>query len=59
MKKCAESTQLWVISHALGLIEALSEESNHVHLTKRLGETMIEGMGTLDFETPAWKWPVR
>ena len=59
MKKCAESTQLWVISHAHGLIDALSEESNHVHLTKRLGETMIEGLGTLDFETPAWKWPVR
>ena len=59
MKKCAENTQLWVISHAPGLIESLSENSNHIHLTKRLGETLIEGLNIFDFTTPAWKWPAR
>jgi len=59
MAKCAESTQLWVTSHAAGLIRPLRDEPNcqHIVLTKELSETQLEGFEALDL--PAWKWPGR
>ncbi|MBT3426689.1 MAG: AAA family ATPase [Gammaproteobacteria bacterium] len=59
MAKCAESTQLWVTSHAAGLIRPLQDEPNcqHIILTKELSETQLQGLRVLDL--PPWKWPGR
>lgn len=59
MHKCAEQTQLWVVSHAPILIESLSrhENVNHIVLDKELGETFAHDQDL--FSTPAWKWPSR
>ena len=59
MKRCAESTQLWVTTHANSLIAALTEaeDCNHLELGKELGETAALGFGPLD--APAWRWPGR
>ena len=59
MQKCAEVTQLWVVSHAPSLIEALSAAQgvNRVELDKELGETFAHGQDL--FDVPAWKWPSR
>ena len=50
-------TQIWVISHANRLINALqsAEECESLSLVKTLGETRLQGQGMLD--EPAWQWP--
>jgi predicted ATPase len=55
----AKETQVWVVSHAPRLINALKQNSDcaFVQLEKELGETQIVGQGTLD--RPAWKWLAR
>ena len=55
--RAAESTQIWVVSHASRLIAALenSEECNSLRLEKTLGQTEIVGQGMLD--EPLWYWP--
>lgn len=53
----AAQTQVWVVSHARPLVEALSNqpECNLIELEKELGETRVRGMGR--FDGPAWAWP--
>jgi len=59
MRRYARENQLWVVSHAPALIEALTEETstNHLELDKELGETFVHDQSP--FEGPAWKWPSR
>jgi len=53
----ARHTQIWVVSHAERLIDALHESARcePIHLEKALGQTLITGQGLLD--GPPWKWP--
>ncbi|APA83282.1 AAA family ATPase [Francisella tularensis] len=55
--KAAKKTQIWVVSHANGLVSALreSEESNLIELDKEFGQTKVLGQGLLD--KPNWHWP--
>ena len=59
MTKCAEETQLWVISHDRVLIEGLNKQKdcNHIELVKDMGETFAHDQDLLD--VPAWRWPTR
>lgn len=54
-----EDTQILVVSHARGLIDALHEHGDaHEHeLVKELGQTTLVGQGLLS--TPPWAWPHR
>ena len=54
--RAAETTQVWVISHASRLISALeqSDACNSLQLEKELGQTKVKGQGLLD--EPAWQW---
>lgn len=53
----SEHTQVWIVSHASRLINALNShpECHSIELTKHLGQTEIIGQGILD--QPAWHWP--
>jgi predicted ATPase len=55
--RAAETTQVWVVSHANRLIASLerAEECNSLMLEKNLGQTQIMGQGMLD--EPLWHWP--
>ena len=55
--RASESTQVWVVSHAGRLINALntSPECHAIELEKELGQTKVKGMGMLD--EPSWHWP--
>ncbi len=55
--QASRQTQIWVVSHARRLIQALNEEAGceQIVLEKALGETRISGQGLLD--GPAWRWP--
>lgn len=55
--KASESTQVWVVSHAKPLIEALKrhQSCNCIELDKQLGQTVIKGQDLLT--TPSWHWP--
>lgn len=55
--KACEHSQVWVVSHAEPLVEALKEHPAclPVQLEKELGETVIKGQGWLD--RPPWHWP--
>jgi predicted ATPase len=55
----AAHTQIIVVSHAQGLIEALAAAPlcARLHLLKDLGETTLEG--TTLFNQPKWEWPAR
>ena len=55
--RAAETTQVWVVSHASRLIASLerTEECNSLMLEKNLGQTQIMGQGMLD--EPLWHWP--
>jgi predicted ATPase len=55
--KASEQAQVWVVSHAKGLIDALRKhrECNSIELIKDLGETTIDGQAPLD--KPSWHWP--
>ncbi|MZR63141.1 AAA family ATPase [Alcanivorax sp. DP30] len=57
IEKACEHSQLWVVSHANALVEALGvhPDCQHTELTKELGETRVVGQGILD--TPRWQWP--
>lgn len=59
MKKCADETQLWVITHATQLVDALSEpaDCNRIELGKEFGETFVNDLDL--FDAPPWKWPSR
>jgi predicted ATPase len=55
----AATTQLVVVTHARGLVDAIgsSADVTEHRLEKRLGETVVEGQGMLD--APPWHWPTR
>jgi predicted ATPase len=55
----ANSTQIFVVSHASRLIAALKENAacTSIELEKNMSETRIVGQGKLD--TPSWRWPNR
>ena len=55
--RVSEKTQVWVVSHAKGLIAALNEhpECHSIELEKNLGQTEMVGQEPLD--APAWHWP--
>ncbi len=59
MRRCANGTQLWVTSHASGLIDSLTDtdDTNHITLDKTFGETYAVGFDKLDL--PPWRWPAR
>ena len=55
--RCAEDTQLWIVSHSEILIRHLEESGacNRLNLEKDLGETFLRDRD--EFERPAWRWP--
>jgi predicted ATPase len=55
----SKRTQLVVVSHAQGLIQALEQDPQckRQHLEKSFGETTLSG-ATL-FNKPRWEWPAR
>lgn len=55
--KAAQSTQVWVVSHAPILIDLLgqAQECNAIRLQKEVGQTLIAGQNKLT--APAWNWP--
>jgi predicted ATPase len=56
----AARTQVVVVSHARGLLDALSAATGDltaIELVKDLGETRVAGQGR--FDEPAWQWPKR
>ncbi|ERK09047.1 putative RecF protein [Pantoea sp. AS-PWVM4] len=55
--QASQHTQIWVISHASRLVNALMQdpECHLIELEKELGQTQIKGQDILD--VPAWHWP--
>jgi predicted ATPase len=55
----ASASQVIVVSHAVGLIDALQQQPacHSIMLDKTFGETQIV-LGA-DGPTPAWQWPAR
>lgn len=55
--RASKGTQVWVVSHANRLINALNEhpDCHAVSLEKNLGQTQVVGQRSLD--EPAWHWP--
>jgi predicted ATPase len=55
--RASESTQVWVVSHAGRLINALNTSPicHAIELEKELGQTKVKGLGMLD--EPSWHWP--
>ena len=55
--RVSSSTQVWVVSHAQRLVNALDGEDACVcmALEKNLGQTQVAGLRELD--QPAWQWP--
>ena len=55
--RAAQSTQVWVVSHASRLIAALegSGQCNAIRLEKSLGQTRVMDLDALD--EPPWIWP--
>lgn len=55
--KASQATQVWVVSHAPALIDALEQqaECNTIRLRKQFGQTEIKGQDLLN--TPPWTWP--
>jgi predicted ATPase len=55
--RASKQAQVWVVSHANRLINALNgqPECQQIGLEKSLGQTGVVGQGTLD--GPAWHWP--
>jgi predicted ATPase len=56
--RAADRSQVFVVSHAAGLIDALQRqpECHSICLDKTFGETTIAGA---DDPRPAWQWPTR
>ncbi len=56
--RAAANSQVFVVSHARRLIQAVEEQGcRSLTLEKSLGETQVIGQG--DFETPGWQWVAR
>ncbi len=59
IRRAAEASQLWVVSHARPLIDGLLEDplTHRIELDKDLSETFVHGLDL--FERPPWTWPKR
>ena len=59
MLRYAAQNQLWVVSHARALCDAIIAEgtATHIELDKELGETFAHDQDL--YSTPAWAWPKR
>jgi predicted ATPase len=57
IRRAAERSQLWVITHSAALMHALdqAEDVRHIALQKTLGQTEVVGQRLLDM--PTWYWP--
>ena len=56
VRAASEQTQVILVSHAAGLVDAIPE-ANRVSLERRLDGTAVEGQGRLD--GPPWTWGKR
>lgn len=56
VRAASEQTQVILVSHAAGLVDAIPE-ANRVSLERRLDGTAVEGQGRLD--GPPWNWGKR
>lgn len=56
--QASKETQVWVVSHAKPLINALKESPvcNTIELEKEFGQTLVQGQTGL-LSTPSWHWP--
>lgn len=56
--RASQESQVWVVSHAKPLINALkaSELCNLIELEKQLGQTLVKGQDGL-LSKPTWHWP--
>jgi len=56
IQNVSEETQVWVISHANRLVNALADHDHTqtIHLVKHLGQTKMHGLRAL--EAPLWRW---
>jgi len=57
IQNVSTDTQVWVITHANRLVNALSSHENTecIHLVKELGQTQIHGLDEIN--APTWRWP--
>lgn len=57
IREAATRSQVWVVTHADGLVSRLEGDmdTDLLNLEKRLGATQVSGLRDLD--RPAWKWP--
>jgi predicted ATPase len=56
--KAAERSQVFIVSHASGLIEALQQQECHsIVLDKSFGETHV--VNSDERTRPSWQWPAR
>ena len=57
IQNVSTDTQVWVITHANRLVNALSSHENteRIHLVKELGQTQIHGLDEIN--APTWRWP--
>ena len=56
--RASESAQIVVVTHSADLVAALrGDDVGLLELTRRDGQTVVEGQGPLD--EPAWHWPGR
>lgn len=57
IKNVSTDTQVWVITHANRLVNALNEfeTTESLHLVKSFGQTGVHGLHDLD--VPMWRWP--
>ena len=53
----AEQTQVIVVSHADGLVDALRDSTRVIELERSGAATMVRGR--LSFDGPVWSWPSR
>lgn len=55
--RASEHSQIWVVTHAASLVDALAESPhfNEIRLQKVLGRSEVQGQGMLD--KPPWHWP--
>ncbi|MFK7992885.1 MAG: AAA family ATPase [Granulosicoccus sp.] len=57
--RASERSQIWIVSHAQRLINALEESADYhsIELQKDMGQTLIRGQRDLD--EPSWHWPTK
>ena len=56
VRHAADRTQVVVVTHSAGLTDALAD-AVRIELTKRDGQTHVDGQGLLD--VPSWHWGSR